>query len=51
MLNKCYQHRVVKHGQCGGDNSAISAKVDTETDIGVTASDIKAYKNQWPLTH
>jgi hypothetical protein len=36
----------VKHGHCGGDHFAISAKVDTETDIGVTASDIKANKNQ-----
>jgi len=42
LLDKHYQHTVVKRGQCGGDHS----KVDTETDISVTAFDVKANKNQ-----
>jgi len=46
LLGKHYQHTVAKHGQCGGDQAAISAKVDTETDISVTASDNKANKSQ-----
>jgi len=46
LLGKHYQHTVAKHGHCGGDPSAISAKVDTEADISVTVSDNKANKNQ-----
>ena len=46
MLDKYYQHIVVRNGQCGGDQSTVSAKVDTETDISVTASDKKANTNQ-----
>jgi hypothetical protein len=46
LQDKHYQHKVVKYGQYGGDNCAISAKVDTKTDISVRASDIKANKNQ-----
>jgi len=52
LLGKHYQHTVGRHGQCRRDQSAISAKVDTETDISVTASDNKANKNKkWPLSH
>lgn len=46
MLDKHYKYKVVKLGQCGGDNSALSAKVDTETDISITDSDIKERKKE-----
>jgi len=52
LLGKHYQHTVAKHGQCGGDQYVISSKVDTVTDISVTASDNRANKNpKWPLPH